>query len=149
MVFSTSLLVMHLVSTCFMLGVIWFVQVVHYPLLAKVGTQQFPAYEKLHCRLTALVVGPAMLTEAVTAILLFFLLDSVPRSLLLVNLVCIVLIWFSTYLLQVPAHARLENVFDERTHSRLLVSNWLRTFLWSVRVLLVVAIMISLLHPAS
>ena len=137
---STPVLMTHLVSTCFMLGVIWFVQVVHYPLLAKVGNQQFPTYEKLHCKLTTLVVGPAMLTEASTALLLLFLLDSVPRSLLLLNVACIVVIWLSTYLLQVPAHARLEQMFDRSAHSRLVATNWLRTVVWSVRMLVVVAI---------
>ena len=32
------LLLVHAASTLFMAGVIWFVQVVHYPLMASVGT---------------------------------------------------------------------------------------------------------------
>ena len=52
-------------ATVFMVGLIWFVQIVHYPLYANVGREQFPEYEALHNRLTTWVVGPAMLLEMV------------------------------------------------------------------------------------
>ncbi len=57
-------------STLFMVGLIWFVQIVHYPLYANVGREQFPEYEALHNRRTNWVVGPAMLIEMVTAAML-------------------------------------------------------------------------------
>ena len=57
-------------ATLFMVGLIWFVQIVHYPLYANVGREQFPEYEALHNRMTTWVVGPAMLVELVTAVLL-------------------------------------------------------------------------------
>jgi hypothetical protein len=36
------LLLANAAATFFMVGVIWFVQVVHYPLFARVGTLDFP-----------------------------------------------------------------------------------------------------------
>ncbi len=63
---SPALLV-NLAATLFMVGVIWFVQIVHYPLFARVGAGGFPAYSERHSRLTGLVVGPLMLAEAATA----------------------------------------------------------------------------------
>ena len=65
-------LLAHLAVTLFMVGVIWFVQVVHYPLFAKVGSERFVLYSKAHSRLTTYVVGPPMLVEAATALLLVF-----------------------------------------------------------------------------
>jgi hypothetical protein len=64
------LLLAHAAATLFMVGVIWFVQVVHYPLFARVGTPDFSTYSIRHTRLTGLVVGPAMLLEAATAVAL-------------------------------------------------------------------------------
>ena len=58
---------LQLFSTLAMVGLIWFVQVVHYPLFAKVGSAGFTEYEQLHQQRTTLVVAPLMLTEAATA----------------------------------------------------------------------------------
>ena len=57
------LLMLHLVSTLAMVGLIWFVQVVHYPLFDQVGRDGFRQYEQSHQRLTTLVVAPLMLTD--------------------------------------------------------------------------------------
>jgi hypothetical protein len=42
------LLLAHSAATLFLVGLIWFVQVVHYPLLAQVGTGEFVAYAASH-----------------------------------------------------------------------------------------------------
>ena len=67
-------------ATLFMVGLIWFVQIVHYPLYANVGREQFPEYEALHNRLTTWVVGPAMLVEMLTAAALLRYSNSLHRS---------------------------------------------------------------------
>lgn len=54
-------------STLMMTGVIWFVQVVHYPLFAEVGRAEFAQYEASHSGLTTLIVAPLMLVELITA----------------------------------------------------------------------------------
>ena len=56
------LLLAHAGTTLFMVGLVWFVQVVHYPLFGRVGEDEFVAYS----RLTGWVVGPPMLLEAAT-----------------------------------------------------------------------------------
>ncbi len=48
----------HLLATALLPGLIWFVQVVHYPLFAAVGQEGFHAYERQHQRLKAFVVAP-------------------------------------------------------------------------------------------
>lgn len=40
-----------------MVGVVWFVHVIHYPLFEKVGTGKFALYSKSHSRLTDYVVS--------------------------------------------------------------------------------------------
>lgn len=43
----------HLAATLFMVGLIWFVQVVHHPLTTSEGRGEFVAYEMEHTRRTA------------------------------------------------------------------------------------------------
>ena len=127
--------VVHLVSTLFMTGVIWFVQVVHYPLKARVGANAFPAYQTEHLRRTTWVVGPPMVLEALSAAALVTVVGGPDgRGLALVGLLLLVVIWLSTATAQVPSHHVLErDGFSEEPHRRLVRSNWVRTVAWSLR----------------
>ena len=58
----------HTFATLAMMGLIWFVQVVHYPLYAKVGPQAFAEYHALHVSRTTSVVAPLMLAELGAAV---------------------------------------------------------------------------------
>lgn len=129
-------------ATLVMVGVIWFVQIVHYPLMDRVPAVDFAAFERAHQNRTSIVVGPAMLVEAFTAAVLLavpppdtaFMLPAAGIGLL-------ALIWLSTMLIQVPLHARLEKGFDAQTHWRLVTSNWIRTIAWTARGGLVLAML--------
>lgn len=135
---SLLLLLSHFAATLFMLGVIWFVQVVHYPLFAKTGHAEFSVYEQQHTALTTWVVAPPMLLELLTAVLLFWCKPTgVSTGQLSIGLALLVVIWLSTVLIQVPCHDRLSQSFDAAVHRRLVVSNWIRTIAWSLRALLV------------
>ncbi len=126
---------LHLGATCYMLGLIWFVQVVHYPLMDRVAPPAFPAFEAEHMRRTGLVVAPVMLLELGTALLIVHL-RLLPVSLALANLVLLGIIWASTFLVQAPAHRRMRAGFLGPTHRRLVRTNWLRTLLWTLRAVL-------------
>lgn len=131
-------LLANLAATFVMVGIIWFVQIVHYPLFSSVGTAGFPAYSGAHARLTGLVVGPPMLTEAATTFALF--LDppaGVPVWLAATGLTLLAVIWLSTALLQAPRHREFGAGFDAASHRFLVASNWLRTACWSARGLVV------------
>ena len=123
----------HLLATIYMMGLIWFVQRVHYPLFAHVGTDQFTEYEKLHNRFTSRAVMPAMLIELGSAA---WLLIQQPGPLYFTGMALIAIIWGSTFLLQVPCHTRLLSGFDTDTHRRLVQTNWIRTIGWTLRSLL-------------
>ena len=129
-----TLLLIHLAATLFMVGLIWFVQIVHYPLMAGVHQSSFQAYETLHVSQTFKVVMPVMVLELVVAGLLVFDPVSDKHQLLgALGFSALLLIWASTALLQVPAHQKLSEGFDEATHRRLVNTNWIRTLLWSAR----------------
>jgi hypothetical protein len=127
-------LLLHGAATLAMVGLIWFVQIVHYPLFAQVGRDHFAQYEWLHQARTAQVVGPLMLTEAITATLLL-LSDLTPaaRNLAWIGMALLVVIWLSTAFLQVPLHRQLAAGYDSQSAARLVRSNWLRTIAWTLR----------------
>lgn len=128
------MLLVHVAATLVMVGLIWFVQVVHYPLMAQVSQSDFVGYEREHQRRTTFVVAPAMLLEAVTAVMLCaFPPAGVGRTWPAVGVSLLAVIWLSTFLIQVRQHRRLSQGFDAVTHRRLVWCNWLRTVAWTGR----------------
>ncbi len=137
----------HLAATLFLVGVIWFAQLVHYPLFERVGRAEFAAYESAHTRLTVRLVAPAMLVEAgASLLLLFWRPATVPAWQVWLGAGLVLLIWLSTALWQVPQHNRLKIGFDAQAHRFLLASNWLRTAAWSLRGLLALGMVAALLR---
>ena len=138
---SEFILLVHLAATLVMVGVIWFVQIVHYPLMAQVSRSCFAAYEREHQRRTTFVVAPAMLVEAVTAAMILAIPPAgMGRTLPAAGASLLVVIWLSTFSIQMRQHARLSNGFDAVTHRRLVRCNWLRTVAWTGRGILVLAL---------
>ena len=128
-----------------MVGLIWFVQLVHYPLFASVGADGFAEYERLHQRQTSFVVGPLMAVEGVTAVWLAVVPPSgLSRLLPLLGLATLGVIHASTVLLQVPQHTALANGYAAARVHRLVRTNWVRTVGWSLRGMLASIMIVQL-----
>jgi hypothetical protein len=127
------ILIAQVASTWAMVGLIWFVQTVHYPLMGHIGRRGFEDYEKLHMSRTTWVVAPLMLIELGSNLALLLPSAGFDQRLLGVGLFLLVVIWLSTYFLQVPQHERLSRGSDELAHRRLVRSNWVRTIAWTAR----------------
>ena len=131
---AIPLLVIQVASTWFLVGLIWTIQVVHYPLFAGVGADRFAAYQESHARLITMVVGPLMLIEALTTLLFLTIRPpGISAWVAWVGAGLLAVIWISTAVLQVPAHGRLAEGFDPETHTRLVNTNWIRTIAWTAR----------------
>lgn len=126
---------LNLASTLYLVGLIWTVQSVHYKLFDRVGPEAFVRYEADHNQLITPIVGPVMLIELATSLLLVFGYSPpwLPRWVAIAGLVAVGMIWASTIFLQVPCHNRLLSGFDQATYLRLVNTNWIRTLLWSAR----------------
>lgn len=143
---DTTLLAVHLGATAAMVGLIWFVQLVHYPLFLRVGQGGFVAYEQAHMRRTSWVVGPLMGLEVVCALAITIRPPGdLPAAVGWFGLVVLAGVHTSTVLLQVPSHRRLSAGFDRDTVGRLVRSNWIRTVGWSVRGVLAAAMVTAAL----
>ena len=134
----------HLLATTAMVGLIWFVQVVHYPLFAAVGERSFVGYKQDHTRRTSWVVGPFMAVEGVAALLILASPgDDLGRSLPLLGLALLAIVHASTITLQVPAHRQLSASADRHVMRRLVATNWIRTVGWSARAVLALAMLLE------
>jgi hypothetical protein len=127
-------LVASLAATWTMVGVIWFVQVVHYPLLAMVGMDRASEVAVEHQRRTGQVVALPMAIEGVSTLVLlaarpsgvFWLWPWVAAVLLAIALGC-------TVLLSVPLHAQMASKPTPEIGRRLVRTNWPRTVAWTLR----------------
>jgi hypothetical protein len=138
-------LLLHVAATWTMVGLIWFVQIVHYPLYAQVGTEAFAAYETAHTRLTTWVVGPPMLVEVITACMLVLVKpEGIPASYVWSGVLLITIIWASTAFLQVPQHEILTHSFTPDAYRTLVTTNWIRTVAWTLRGVLVLVMLACL-----
>ena len=57
-------------AACYMVGFIWTMQILHYPLFDRVGRDAFAAYETEHNQRFGVLLGPGIVLVAVTANLL-------------------------------------------------------------------------------
>ena len=134
---SFFILLINLAATFYMVGLIWFVQLVHYPLFNRVGSDGFREYQTQHQRRTTLAVGAPMIAELLTSVLLVWYPPPVNAALVLLGIGLLFVIWVSTAVLQVPCHSQLERGFDAKVHRQLVQTNWIRTIGWSLRGVLV------------
>lgn len=139
-------LLINLLSTWTMVGVIWFVQVVHYPLLSVVPVESAASVAMEHQRRTGWVVGAPMALEGVTTLALLVL---VPKG----------VAWFvpwlagvplavalgATIFLSVPRHERMAREPDAQVGKELVSTNWVRTIAWTARGLIVGGMVIATL----
>ncbi|GAB4211698.1 MAG: hypothetical protein OHK0013_33710 [Sandaracinaceae bacterium] len=119
-------------STWAMVGAIWIVQIVHYPLFARVGEAGWTSYERAHQSLITLVVGPLMLVEALTSLGLALSPPTLVRPLeAWAGLALVAVAWLVTATVSVPLHGQLSAGFDGDAHRALVATNWIRTLAWS------------------
>ena len=131
----------HLVATVFMVGLIWFVQVVHYPLFDRISGEASIQYAAEHQRRTAWVVGLPMLVEGITTLWLFF--DPINGRLLpLLGGLVLMKIHLSTVFLQVPLHKKLSQGYEREVVRKLVATNWVRTIGWTIRAAIAVVIVV-------
>ncbi|MBD3256945.1 hypothetical protein GF377_00835 [candidate division GN15 bacterium] len=115
--------------TSMMTGIIWFVQVVHYPLFAVIDPTGFAVYERGHTRLTGYVVAPLMIIELVAAA--WLVLSNTAEAWVALGLA--VSLWIITFTVHVPLHRALSSTHEPRLIRKLVATNWLRTILWTTR----------------
>lgn len=141
-----ALVLLLALSSCWaMTGLIWVIQLVHYPIFDAIAPGEadagWAAFARRHTASISLVVGPLMLAEGVTG--LWIAIDppaGVGRLAALCSLALLGIAYGVTAFVSAPLHGRLADRFDARLHERLVNTNWIRTFAWSARALLLLSL---------
>jgi hypothetical protein len=131
MIDAQQLRILQLVTCCFMTGLIWVIQLVHYPSFVYATRESFTAFHDFHSTRITWIVGPVMTLELVTAVALC--LSSAASAFWWLNLGGVMAIWACTAFLSVPYHNQLSAAFSAEAASALVTTNWPRTILWSLR----------------
>jgi hypothetical protein len=129
-----AVLLANLAATGVLIGLIWTVQVVHYPLFSAVGPAAWPTYAAAHARRITILVLPYMLLELGTSLLLLWMHPAaLPLPSVWLGVALVAAVWISTVAWQGPLFAKLAARWDPAIHRALVLSNWMRTALWTAR----------------
>jgi uncharacterized membrane protein len=152
------LILLHFAASAYLAGLIWVIQIVHYPMLAELDPERAAAACARHANAITPIVAPAMLIELATAVLLLPPVGLVQSAASLVpwlwiSFALMVVVWISTFTVQVPLHTRLQKqvsgTIDIALVRRLVRTNWVRTVCWSARALLAGWFVWELIHPSA
>ena len=131
---ATLLLLANLCATGMLVGLIWTIQLVHYPLLTMVGSEALPEYLAGHLARISILVAPWMLVEFLTAsLMLRWHPTAVPRWMVTAGFGLCAGLWGSTILVQGPVYVSLAEAATPELLDRLTMTNWLRTVGWTAR----------------
>lgn len=128
----TLLFLVNVVATAIMTGVIWTIQIVHYPFFHRIEMKKYSEHMDEHRKKISYIVIPVMLAELGSAIGLV-LMDSSFTAEFAAGLILLTFIWISTALFQVPSHSKLASGYSASEVNRLVNYNWIRTLLWTAR----------------
>lgn len=104
------------------------VQFIIYPSFSFIEEKKFVHWHGRYTALIGMIVSPLMLTQV--AVEVVHCIEHDPRWL---RMVLIAAVWGATFSLSVPCHSRLHREGKNfKVINRLVMSNWLRTLLWSM-----------------
>ena len=124
----------HFLASLWMTTILWFVQIVHYPLFLAIPKQGLIHYSERHqVRISSLVM-PGMLIEISS--LLWLGKDFFGLLIWKALILCTLIVWGSTFFIQVPLHKQLTISPNYDDIQKLIKTNWLRTIFWTVKSIL-------------
>lgn len=131
-----KLLLLNFALAAYLTGVIWMVQLTHYPGFAQVPAAGFGTFHQAHLRRMGWVVMAPMVAELALATWLAWAGRAL-GTVVWASLGLVVLIWLVTFFISVPFHNRLtQDGYNYITIDGLVRTNWLRTLAWTARLLL-------------
>lgn len=130
-----NIIIVNLFSSFFLCGLIWIVQLVHYPFFVYTSNESFEEAMAFHRKKISFVVVPVMLAELLSSFWLS-IFSNVYTNYHIAGFIIVLLIWGITFTTQVPLHKKLSINHDQRVIFKLVQSNWMRSVLWSVKALI-------------
>lgn len=118
----------------YLTGLIWTIQIVHYPSFAKFSPDSFLDFHAFHTQRISLIVAlPMVLELGLTLALWGFALPGFTWQWNALLTALTLIVWVNTFLVAIPLHNQLGQGYDEGLIRQLVNINWWRTIAWTVR----------------
>jgi len=127
----------HFLSTSLMVGIIWVIQLLHYPAFHFIKESDYVEFQHFHMQRISFIVVPVMILELFSAFMLVYYLRS---NLLTICLIILLFIWLITFVFFTKLHQSLLDGYNKTIVDKLVKINWSRTILWSLRLIILIYI---------
>lgn len=124
----------HMISTSIMVGVILVIQLLHYPAFFFIEKNEFKYFHEFHVKNISIIVFPAMLIELLTGILMLYFIKFSSLK-FTVSIFLLLVCWAVTIFYFLKVHNFLSQGFNENLIKQMINFNWVRTFCWVSRLI--------------
>ena len=129
-----TLYFIQIVCNSFIVSLVLITQFITYPTFLSIEKKKFPVYHKKYVNKISLIVAPVMIIELLTlSSIAYFSAD----FLIIKSLILLLVIWLTTFTIMVPSHNKISKAFNKKEINRLINYNWIRTILWSFKLLVI------------
>lgn len=136
---NNDIFMVHLISTSIMVGLIWLIQVVHYPSFLFIDIEKYSKFQKFHMSRISYVVIPIMMIELLSGVYLFLFYTF--SIYLIIELFILAITWILTGLFFSRMHTELVEKFNKNIINKMINLNWFRTCFWSIRLVILMNIL--------
>lgn len=133
-------LLAHLAITISLTGIIWFVQLIHYPVMEHLSEKS--SFARLHISRTMPLAVSMMVIELATGIVLLWLRPvSVPIWMPVTGLLLMAMFWAITWQGCVPGHFCVRRSGTNEAYAQLMIANGWRSVLMTCRSMLLLSML--------
>ena len=130
-----TLYFIQIVCNSYLVSLVFMTQFITYPTFLHIDKDKFSEYHRKYVNNISFIVAPVMLIELLTLLLIAYLSKD---FLIIKSLILLLVIWLTTFFIMIPSHNRISKSFNIKEINRLINYNWVRTILWSFKLLLII-----------
>ena len=130
-----TLYFIQIVCNSYLVSLLFMTQFITYPTFLHIDKDKFSEYHRKYVNNISFIVAPVMLIELLTLSLIAYFSS---EFLIIKSLILLLVIWLTTFFIMTPSHNRISKSFNKKEIISLINYNWVRTILWSFKLLLII-----------
>ena len=130
-----TLYFIQIVCNSYLVSLVFMTQFITYPTFLYIDKDKFSEYHRKYVNNISFIVAPVMLIELLTLSLIAYFSS---EFLIIKSLILLLVIWLTTFFIMIPSHNRISKSFNKKEIISLINYNWVRTILWSFKLLLII-----------
>ena len=130
-----TLYFIQIVCNSYLVSLLFMTQFITYPTFLHIDKDKFSEYHRKYVNNISFIVAPVMLIELLTLSLIAYFSS---EFLIIKSLILLLVIWLTTFFIMITSHNRISKSFNKKEIISLINYNWVRTILWSFKLLLII-----------